>query len=106
MFKFKIIPRHSFADGGNYYLVSSEQGVTTWAAEPGQINIPFDYVYTPTHDPFAGLTFNTNEGETFFEANEEGVFYRNEPLVTEERVREIFREEYYNVLREDLNNLG
>ena len=74
--------------------------------ETGQINIPFDYVYTATHDPFAGLTANTAEGETFFEANEEGVFYRNEPLVTEERVREIFREEYYNILREDLDNLG
>ena len=65
MFKFKIIPRHSFADGGNYYLVSSEQVVNNWDDETGQINIPFDYVYTPTHDPFAGLTFNTNEGETF-----------------------------------------
>ena len=106
MFKFKIIPRHSFVDGGNYYLVSSEQVVNNWNDETGQINIPFDYVYTATHDPFAGLTANTAEGETFFEANEEGVFYRNEPLVTEERVREIFREEYYNILREDLDNLG
>ena len=97
MFKFKIIPRHSFVDGGNYYLVSSEQVVNNWNDETGQINIPFDYVYTATHDPFAGLTVNTNE---------EGVFYRNEPLVTEERVREIFREEYYNILREDLDNLG
>lgn len=28
-------------------------------------------------------------------------YYNGEPMVTEERVREIFREEYYNVLRED-----
>ena len=28
-------------------------------------------------------------------------YYGGEPMVTEERVREIFREEYYNVLREN-----
>ena len=91
------------------YVLRLETGETVDTSEVKCGLVP---TYAPGHvapepdDPFAGLTFNTNEGETFFEANEEGVFYRNEPLVTEERVREIFREEYYNVLREDLNNLG
>lgn len=51
-----------------------------------------DWVWTPnvTND-FDEISFNTDVSAYFGE----------EPMVTEERIREIFREEYYNVLREN-----
>ena len=114
MFKFKTIPKHNFLDGSPFWKVSQRE----WGyvnEETGQINIPFDYVYTnentqwtstiTTVDDFnAGITVNSPEGNIIFEANGGGVFHGHEPLTTEERVREIFREEYYNILREDIEN--
>jgi len=104
MFNFKTIPKHNFLDGSPFWYVSSRQyGYID--EETGQINIPYDYVGGLTNiDVFAGITVNSPEGNIIFEANGEGVFHGHEPLTTEERVREIFREEYYNMLREDIEN--
>jgi len=100
MFNFKTIPKHSFSDGSPFWHVSSrEYGYVD--EETGQINIPYDGgpgINIP------GITVNNNIGDVIFEANGGGVFHRTEPLTTEERVREIFREEYYNILREDIEN--
>jgi len=114
MFKFKTIPKHHFLDGSPFWYVSQrEYGYVD--EETGQINIPFDYVYTDENTQWtstittvgdfnAGITVNSPEGDIIFEANEGGVFHGDESLTTEERVREIFREEYYNILREDIEN--
>ena len=104
MFKFKIIPRHNFLDGTPFWCVSSREcGYVD--LETGQINIPFNHELTFTDcEVVPGITINSPEGDIIFEANSGGVFHRTDPLVTEERVREIFREEYYNILREDLEN--
>jgi|SaaInlStandDraft_2_1057019.scaffolds.fasta_scaffold144158_2 hypothetical protein len=102
MFNFKKPPKHHFLDGSPFWCLSSRQyGYVD--EETGQINIPYDVELTPT-DVFAGITVNNNIGDVIFEANRDGVFHGNEPLTTEERVREIFREEYYNILREDTEN--
>lgn len=88
MFK-KQIQKHNFLTGGpvlQYELpfdteISFDFSVDNWAIDDGPI-----------------------EGQLTI--NDEGVLYNGEPVPTEERVREIFREEYYNILREDLDNLG
>ena len=104
MFNFKTIPKHSFSDGSPFWYVSSrEYGYID--EETGQINIPYDNVFTFTDcEVVPGITVNSPEGDIIFEANGGGVFHGTEPLATEERVREIFREEYYNILREDIEN--
>ena len=101
MFKFKKPPKHHFLDGSPFWCLSSRQyGYVD--EETGQINIPYDVELTNT---VAGITVNNHIGDVIFEANVGGVFHGNEPLTTEERVREIFREEYYNILREDIENV-
>lgn len=104
MFNFKTIPKHHFLDGSPFWCVTQrEYGYIN--EETGQINIPYDYVGGLTNtDVIAGITVNSPEGTIIFEANGGGVFHGHEPLTTEERVREIFREEYYNMLREDIEN--
>ena len=102
MFNFNTIPKHNFLDGSPFWYVSSRQyGYIN--EETGQINIPYDVELGNT-DVFAGITVNNHIGDVIFEANGDGVFHGTEPLTTEERVREIFREEYYNILREDIEN--
>jgi len=104
MFNFKTIPKHHFLDGSPFWYVSQrEYGYID--EETGQINIPFNHELTFTDcDVAPGIIVNNGNGDVIFTANENGVFHGAEPLVTEERVREIFREEYYNILREDLEN--
>ena len=89
MFK-KQIQRHDFLSGGPI----------------SQYEIPFqtEPIITNDRQTDIGITFNNANGNTIFTANENGVFHGVEPLTTEERVREIFREEYYNILREDTEN--
>jgi hypothetical protein len=100
MFNFNTIPKHNFLDGSPFWYVSSRQyGYIN--EETGQINIPYDGGPGIT---IPGITVNNNIGDVIFEANGDGVFHGTEPLTTEERVREIFREEYYNILREDIEN--
>ena len=104
MFNFKKTPRHNFLDGTPFWCVSSREcGYVD--LETGLINIPFNHELTFTAaEVIPGITVNNDNGDVIFEANEDGVFHGTDPLVTEERVREIFREEYYNILREDLEN--
>ena len=96
MFNFKTIPKHHFLDGSPFWCVSQrEYGYID--EETGQISIPFDYTTTITNlntDYTTSIAINSPEGDIIFE-----------PLTTEERVREIFREEYYNILREDIENV-
>lgn len=110
MFKFKKIPKHNFLDGSPFWYVSQRE----WGYVDeltGQINIPYDTPYdldfttTITDTPtYQGVTVTNGQGGVIFEANENQITWNGSDLMTEERVREIFREEYYNVLREDLGN--
>ncbi len=105
MFNFKTIPKHHFLDGSPFWYVSQRE-YDYIDEETGEISIPYNSVLTLTDcEVVPGITVNSPEGGIIFEANGGGVFHGNEPLTTEERVREIFREEYYNILREDIENV-
>ena len=85
MFNFKKPPKHHFLDGSPFWCLSSRQyGYVD--EETGQINIPYDNV-------FAGITINNNIGDVIFEANENQISWCGNDLMTEERVREVIREE-------------
>ena len=66
------------------------------------INIPYDLDFTttitdtPTPPSF---TVTNGQGGVIFEANENQITWNGSDLMTEERVREIFREEIEEVLR-------
>jgi hypothetical protein len=106
MFNFKTIPKHSFLDGSPFYYVSQRE----WGyidELTGQINIPYDVDFTTTitdTPTYQGVTVTNGQGGVIFEANENQITWNGSDLMTEERVREIFREEYYNILQEDLEN--
>ena len=59
MFNFKTIPKHSFSDGSPFWHVSSrEYGYVD--EETGQINIPYDGVFTGTKcEVVPGITVNS-----------------------------------------------
>jgi len=103
MFNFKTIPKHSFSDGSPFWYVSSrEYGYIN--EETGQINIPYDNLTFTDCEVVPGITVNNNIGDVIFGVNENEITWNGSDLMTEERVREIFREEYYNILREDIEN--
>ncbi len=101
MFKFKKIPKHNFLDGSPFWYVSQREwgyvdGLT------GQINIPYDLDFTTTitdTPTYQGVTVTNGQGGVIFEANENQITWNGSDLMTEERVREIFREEIEEVLR-------
>jgi hypothetical protein len=92
MFNFKKPPKHHFLDGSPFWHVSSrEYGYID--EETGQINIPYDNVGLTNTDVFTGITINNNIGDVIFEANENQISWCGNDLMTEERVREVIREE-------------
>ena len=105
MFKFKTIPKHSFIDDSPFWYVSQRE----WGyidELTGQINIPYDaphdvdFTTTITDTPtYQGVTVTNGQGGVIFEANENRITWNGSDLITEERVREIFREEIEEVLR-------
>ena len=105
MFKFKTIPKHNFLDGSPFWYVS-QRGWGYVDELTGQINIPYDTPYdldfttdisvTPTYQ---GVTVTNGQGGVIFEANENQITWNGSDLMTEERVREIFRGEIEEVLR-------
>ena len=105
MFKFKTIPKHNFLDGSPFWCVSQREWVYIDELT-GQINIPYDAPYdvdfttTITDTPtYQGVTVTNGQGGVIFEANENQITWNGSDLMTEERVREIFREEIEEVLR-------
>tara|TARA_R110000868_G_scaffold151101_1_gene374697 strand:+ start:229 stop:540 length:312 start_codon:yes stop_codon:yes gene_type:complete len=96
MFIFKTIPKHSFLDDSPFWYDSQRE----WGYVDeltGQINIPYDTPYdTPTYQ---GVTVTNGQGGVIFEANENQITWNGSDLMTEERVREIFRGEIEEVLR-------
>lgn len=107
MFNFKKIPKHNFLDGSPFWVVSQRE----WGyidELTGQINIPYDadFITTITDTPtYQGVTVTNGQGGVIFEANENRITWNGSDLMTEERVREIFRNEYYNLLREDFEGI-
>lgn len=111
MFNFKKIPKHNFLDGSPFWVVSQRE----WGyidELTGQINIPYDTPYdvdfnaTITNVPtYQGVTVTNGQGGVIFEANENQITWNGSDLMTEERVREIFRNEYHNVLRENFEGI-
>ncbi len=107
MFNFKTIPKHNFLDGSPFYYDSQREWVYINELT-GQINIPYDVPYdvdftttitdTPTYQGVTvtngqGVTVTNGQGGVIFEVNENQITWNGSDLVTEERVREIFREE-------------
>ncbi|MDB4326344.1 hypothetical protein N9966_00865 [bacterium] len=105
MFKFKTIPKHSFIDDSPFWYVSQRE----WGYVDeltGQINIPYDtpcdvdFTTTITDTlTYQGVTVTNGQGGVIFEANENQITWNGSDLMTEERVREIFRGEIEEVLR-------
>ena len=105
MFKFKTIPKHNFLDGSPFWYVSQRE----WGYVDeltGQINIPYDtpydldFITTITDTPtYQGVSVTNGQGGVIFEANENQITWNGSDLMSEERVREIFRGEIEEVLR-------
>ena len=89
----KQIQKHNFLTGG--------------PVSQREIYFGHDWTSTVTDNPITfanvdvGITIDNGAGNYIFTATENRLQWNGDDIPTEERVREIFREEYYNVLRED-----
>lgn len=92
----KQIQKHNFLTGGPViqYEIPFEDGTTV--IPNNDVTIEFRDV----RDVNPGITVNNQIGDIIFTATENELQWVGSNIPTEERVREIFREEYYNILRE------
>ena len=92
----KQIQKHNFLTGGP--VLQREiyfGGDWAWTSTVTDNPITFDT------NVDVGITIDNGIGDIIFTATENQLQWGGSDIPTEERVREIFREEYYNVLRED-----
>lgn len=90
----KQIQKHNFLTGGPVLQREIYFG-DDWTSTVTDNQIIFDT------NVDVGITIDNGAGNYIFTATENRLQWNGDDIPTEERVREIFREEYYNVLRED-----
>lgn len=93
----KQIQKHNFLTGGPViqYEIPFEGGTLGFNTITPDNNLTIEFM-----DVNPGITVNNQIGDIIFTATENQLQWGGSDIPTEERVREIFREEYYNILRE------
>lgn len=93
----KQIQKHNFLTGGPViqYEIPFEDGTLGFNTITPDNNLTIEFM-----DLNPGITVNNRIGDIIFTATENQLQWVGSDIPTEERVREIFREEYYNILRE------
>ena len=91
----KQIQKHNFLTGGPViqYEIPFEDGTLGFNTITPENDFTIELI-----NP--GITVNNGIGDIIFTATENQLQWVGGDIPTEERVREIFREEYYNILRE------